>query len=143
MNNANIFIKNSNNTGVYLYSKMGDKLPVVLQNALKRGKDRWGDTPTMTRIIFSEMIQNDVLGNTGFGISNSIMDNDHLILVVDDANCRIGVFGETGRKWISYTYQQFISLTTRQLDWFTIANGYTLEHDTGAYVRTGTDPYVF
>lgn len=40
-----------------------------MQEALRRGRDRWGDPSYLTRVIFSEMIQDEVFEVTGFGIS--------------------------------------------------------------------------
>ena len=69
---------------IYLYTHWnGAVLPQILQSALKRGMSRWGDAPYLTRIIFSEMVKDDVMGETGAGISTYITDNSHAIIVVD------------------------------------------------------------
>lgn len=70
---------------VYLYSNnKGYLLPLILKNALIRGqKDRWNDTQYLSRIIFCEMIKDDVLGTTGYGISSVIFDNEHTTIDVD------------------------------------------------------------
>lgn len=46
----------------------GSHMRETLAAALDRGRGRWGDATYLTRIIFSEMIQSDVLGETGYGI---------------------------------------------------------------------------
>lgn len=72
--------------GVFLYTHWGgSNLPIDLQHALRR-KERWQDGPYLTRIIFCEMMRDssdDPLGGeTGFGISTDICDNEHPILAV-------------------------------------------------------------
>lgn len=69
---------------VYLYTHWyGSNLKEMLVNALKRGRDRWTDEAYLTRIIFCEMIKDEVLEDTGYGISTEIQDNEHEILEVD------------------------------------------------------------
>jgi hypothetical protein len=61
---------------IYLYAHWGgDELPKTLANALDRGRNRWDDPSYLNRIIFSEMIQEDVLGETGFGLSSFYQDS--------------------------------------------------------------------
>lgn len=80
---ANIVVK-SDYGSVCLYSHWGgSELPEVLRSALKRGKDRLGDEQYLARIIFCEMVQGDVLGNTGFGITAVPYDGDDRIILVD------------------------------------------------------------
>jgi hypothetical protein len=70
--------------GIHLYSHWGgSNLPTVLKSALERGRDRWGDPQYLGRIIFSEMIQDSTLDNTGFGLSVDVGDGDDRILTVD------------------------------------------------------------
>jgi len=69
---------------IYMYTHWdGTSLPVTLQDALKRGQSRWDDPQYLNRIIFSEMIQNDVLDDTGYGLSTEIGDNEHEIIYVN------------------------------------------------------------
>jgi hypothetical protein len=66
---ANIHIIETEGAGIYFYTHWtGYKLPQTLQVALARGKDRWNDETYLNRIIFSEMIKNNVLDETGFGL---------------------------------------------------------------------------
>jgi hypothetical protein len=51
-------------------------LPAVVAEALKRGKGRWDDESYLNRIVFSEMIQDDVLSETGYGIMVGDADYD-------------------------------------------------------------------
>jgi hypothetical protein len=69
---------------IYFYSHWtGSALPLILQKALERGRGRWGDESYLNRIIFSEMIQDDVMAETGYGISTSLGDGGHAIVYVD------------------------------------------------------------
>ena len=57
------------NPDLYFYTHWGaESLPEVVANALARGRDRWTDEEYLNRFIFSEMIQGDVLEETGYGI---------------------------------------------------------------------------
>ena len=55
---------------IYFYTHWGaEHLEDVLRAALVRGRSRWGDPDYLARIIFSEMIQREVLETTGYGIA--------------------------------------------------------------------------
>lgn len=83
---ANIVVQGDGDAEIYLYTHWdGSFLPKVLQDALLRGKSRWNDSNYLTRIIFSQMIQNSVMDETGYGISTCIIDNNYPLLVVDCA----------------------------------------------------------
>jgi hypothetical protein len=65
----NVVVKHDQERAVALYTHWGGSdLPATLANALKRGESRWDDSTYLTRIIFSEMIQREVLSETGYGI---------------------------------------------------------------------------
>lgn len=69
---------------VFLYTHSeGTELPTVVQSALQRSEDRWDDDQYLTRVIFSEMIKDDIDGTTGFGITSDIRDRDDRIITVD------------------------------------------------------------
>lgn len=76
-----IYLKNDE---IYLYSHWDSvkDLIEILRLALIRGKERWDDVEYLNRIIFCEMIKDDVLSLTGFGISTSIFDGQ-IVLRVD------------------------------------------------------------
>ena len=85
---ANIVIRSDDATSehntLYLYTHWsGSELPKILAAALKRGKSRWDDEPYLNRIIFSEMIKDNPMGETGFGITPYVTDGDDRLLVVD------------------------------------------------------------
>jgi hypothetical protein len=82
--NIAITSKTEPGRAIYLYSHWGGPdMHVVLQHALKRGQDRWDDPPYLTRIIFSEMIKDEVLQNTGYGISLEPWDEQYPTIIVD------------------------------------------------------------
>lgn len=65
----NVVVRHSDQHSVALYTHWsGSELPGVLAAALDRGRGRWGDPIYLTRIIFSEMIQGEVMSETGYGI---------------------------------------------------------------------------
>jgi hypothetical protein len=68
-NRGQVKIISEGNPDLYLYTHWGaDVLPNVVADALRRGSGRWDDEEYLNRIIFSEMIQYNVLEETGFGI---------------------------------------------------------------------------
>jgi hypothetical protein len=65
----NVVLPNEYGESVALYTHWGgSELPATVADALARGKNRWTDETYLTRIIFSEMIKDEVLGETGYGI---------------------------------------------------------------------------
>lgn len=75
---------------VYLYSHWGGyDMPLVVQKALAK-KWRWDDGAYLARIIFDQMTEGSVGGETGFGIDTRPCDNEHPYIVVDPATRRVG-----------------------------------------------------
>jgi hypothetical protein len=71
-NRANIEIKYQDGGSIFLYSHWdGVGVDDIVKRALssKRGQNRLDDESYLARIIFSEMIKDDVLGEIGYGIS--------------------------------------------------------------------------
>lgn len=69
---------------VFFYTHWaGTELPKTVGDALARSEDRWDDGPYLARIIFEEMIKDDIGSNTGYGISTVEMDPEHPLIVVD------------------------------------------------------------
>src|SRR5882672_3955030 len=82
---------------VYLYTHWGgDGLPHTVQKALAK-KWRWDDGIYLARIIFDQMINGNQGTETGFGISTSISDNEHPIVVVNPREQKVG-FAKEGRE---------------------------------------------
>ena len=74
---ANVFVRETRKegvVGVYLYTHWaGRELAQTVYDALTRGRDRWDDGQYLTRIIFEEMIDEDRMGLTGYGISATML----------------------------------------------------------------------
>ena len=87
---ANIcFIQDTNNKdgakGVYLYSHSeGTDLYKLAAKALNSpdARSRWSDIVYLTRIVIQDILR-DKEGPLGWGISASLTDNEHPILVID------------------------------------------------------------
>ena len=64
-----IFKDQKDSPAVVLYSHWGQtEWQRDLAMALEHSKPRWGDTSYFTRMMISYLIQDSVLGDTGFGI---------------------------------------------------------------------------
>lgn len=115
---GNIVIKQNdrNQSAPYLYFYThwaGSEIARTLQDALKRGKDRWDDEQYLSRIIFCEMIKGDVLKTDGYGISTYMGDNEHDFLVVDSnkqtvSRVKEGDPGATPEK--TWSFEDFVNL---------------------------------
>jgi hypothetical protein len=69
---------------IYLYTHWGaEHFEDVLRAALVRGRSRWSDPEYLARIIFCEMIRDDVLDTTGYGIAPYVMDDEFPTIEVD------------------------------------------------------------
>lgn len=80
---ANVVIKEVGGGQVALYTHWdGSNLPSIVQKALAR-RQRWQDDAYLARIIFSEMIKNDVASETGYGISTVILDGAGKVIYLD------------------------------------------------------------
>jgi hypothetical protein len=67
---GNVILTYEEGGEIYLYTHWGgSELKQTLKDALLRGRDRWDDPSYLARIIFSEMIKDNIDGNTGFGIA--------------------------------------------------------------------------
>lgn len=106
---GNIVVKQSGDAGsIFFYTHYdGSNLPRILQAALIRGEDRWDDEPYLGRIIFSELVKDDVLGNLGYGISTYETDNEHPILYVDSKTQTVRCGNNSKFTW---TFKEFIEL---------------------------------
>lgn len=80
---AQVFMKDE---GVYLYQHWdGDDLMDKVVRAVQSdvGKGRQNDPEYLTRIIFCEMVKDDVAGETGYGISTSMHGDIEYLVTVD------------------------------------------------------------
>lgn len=106
---GNVLIKeNAEDKGIYLYTHWsGTELPDVVKSALARGKGRWGDTPYLTRIIFSDMIRDDIDGETGYGIGSHEVDGNHPTIILNDGAHTVTI------EDVRWTYKEFSEHGTR------------------------------
>lgn len=101
---AEIAVRSDDET-VYLYSHWdGNSLINVLRAALVRGKSRWDDPPYLTRIIFCEMVKDEISGLEGYGIWSSHQESEHGLYLVDINNQKVDINGSV------FSFQEFISL---------------------------------
>jgi hypothetical protein len=77
-------------SSVVLYSHWGqDSWQPDLAMALEHARPRWSDSSYATRMMISYLMQDDVLGETGFGIYSVMGDNYDLgeqTVVIDFVN---------------------------------------------------------
>ena len=77
----------------------------MLKRALKRGIDRWDDESYLARIIFCEMIMDDVDGTRNFGISTYVQDNEYPIFCVNSSEQKVYI--KNGDEW---RFEDFVEL---------------------------------
>lgn len=93
---ANVYVKGYNGQGVYLYTHWsGYELPGIVRDALARG-ERHSDGAYLARIVFQQMLDGDD-GTTGYGISATLGDNSHPIIVLDP-QAETVAFAEDGQE---------------------------------------------
>ena len=120
---ANVFVREKLKdevVGVYLYTHWaGHELAQTVHDALTRGRSRWDDSPYLARIIFDEMVKDDHGGETGYGISATMGDNGHQIIVVDPSQERIGFCKEGAEKTpgleLLWSFEEYVALSSEEL----------------------------
>ena len=89
---SNIVIAENGHTTVIFYGHwLGEGYVEIVQEAIKRAKDpringnvdRTRDTSYFSAIVARVLLKPDINGALGYGISNSILDNEYPLLVVD------------------------------------------------------------
>jgi len=83
-------------SGVFLYTHWrGNKLFDIVKKVILRGK-RLDDVEYLTRIIFCEMVKDEILDETGYGIGTSMHgDLDNPLVEIDVKNAKVIYDGET------------------------------------------------
>ncbi len=108
---SNIIIVYENDDKIGFYTHWGGShLPNTLKDALIRGKNRWDDESYLARIIFSEMIKEEILEETGYGIYpvNSISyEEDHSSIYVFMKKKEVSI-GQIVRTFEDYIKQTFV-----------------------------------
>jgi hypothetical protein len=80
---SNIVIKQHDGNRVWLYGHwMGaDSINVVRDTLAHR--ERWSDAPYLARMLFNRMTLGQEQGDTGYGISTYMCDNEYPVIVLD------------------------------------------------------------
>lgn len=82
---SNIVIEQGDGSRVWLYGHwMGEDSINVVRDTLSH-RERWSDAPYLARMLFNRMTRGSELGDTGYGISTSMCDNEHPVIVLDPA----------------------------------------------------------
>lgn len=107
---SNIIIEDGDkDKRVYLYGHwMGLDYIEILAKALSRAKDRWDDAAYIARVIFCDMVRNDLDGTTGYGIATSKPDNEYPYLVLDCRKQTVTLETEDGDVLLSKSIEAFI-----------------------------------
>jgi len=101
---------------VYFYGHWsGNRFVECTQDALKsaEGRGRWSDESYLSRIIFN-YLQGDDRGETGFGISPFICDNEHDLLVVSPSQNKVWRETEGGEVKNTWSFAEFIAIEKLQ-----------------------------
>lgn len=81
---ANVKFIDEAGESVYFYTHCtGSNLPTVVRDALERGRSRWSNSAYLARIVFSEMIRDELLEETGYGISAQPYDAEGREITID------------------------------------------------------------
>lgn len=100
---ASILIR-SDDEQVCLYQHYdGHKLDAVLKSALKRGRNRWEDFGYLARIVFCEMVKDDLAGTENYGLHQHVPPDVDIVIVVDIAAQTVT------RKGSAVSFAQFAS----------------------------------
>lgn len=102
-------------TKIYLYQHYdGYNLPNTVRDALKRGKDRWDDPEYLARIVFCEMIRDDIDVTTGYGIDAAFHDDVEYLITLHTDTLRI-VINHINSHSDSLSFEEYINST--QTEW--------------------------
>lgn len=120
---ANVLVRDNYDPGVFLYTHWGGyELPQTVQRALRR-EERWSDTPYLARIVFSEMIRDEIDGETGYGISSVMVgDNGYPVIVLDTSKQTVSYISEDDARYkktdspaASWSMEDYISLSEEEI----------------------------
>lgn len=113
---SNIVIEDHRGKRVYLYSHWGGQSVIgAAIHGLESGRAQ--DAAYLARIVFEAMVGDDRGGETGYGISTEVQDNEHEILVLS----------EDGEAWFEdedgnlltgrVPHQKFLDVVLGQENW--------------------------
>lgn len=99
-------LKDGSPARIYLYTHWkGSSIKETLQRALRK-RQRWDDSPYLTRIIFNEL-QGKNRGEAGFGISPFLDDNENNILIVNPEVQKVTLEDENGSVLKCWSFEKF------------------------------------
>ena len=80
---SNIVVKQPDGSSVWLYGHwMGEDSIRIVHEVLSR-KQRWADHAYLARMLFNKMTEGSIDGETGYGISTTMQDNEYPIIVLN------------------------------------------------------------
>ena len=86
--------------GVWLYTHWkATELPDTIRRALAR-KERWDNPEYLARIIFCEMIRDDIEGTTGYGIGAGQHGDVDRVVEIDCQNKKVALILGDSDSWI-------------------------------------------
>lgn len=102
---ANVKWVDSDDGVLHFYTHWsGYKLQATVAAALNRGRNRWDDDQYLARIVFCEMIQDDVVGGeTGFGLATYVGDGEDRIVTVNTKTQTVVDFAG-----VEHTFENYI-----------------------------------
>jgi hypothetical protein len=104
---ANVVIKEVGGGQVVLYTHWdASSLPETVKKALAR-RQRWDDESYLARIIFSEMIKDDIASETGYGIGSVVGDGADKLIEISIEAQTVSVYGKP-----AMSFEAFITAKT-------------------------------
>lgn len=99
-------IINEGEPTLYLYTHWGaSSLEHTVADALARGENRWSDPEYLNRIIFSEMIKDDVDSEVGYGIGFFQHGDVWKLVVINHVDKTVGI------KVVNYSKVDLVNYT--------------------------------
>jgi len=93
---------------VYLYTHWdADRLPEIVKAAMVRGRKVWDDGEYLARVIFCEMIKDEVMGLSGNGISTQPFDAWRRIYINTDE--RSIIIRDNGKFVINMSFEDYVT----------------------------------
>lgn len=114
---ANVKFKYHDDSVVYFYTHWnGNDLPVLVRDALIRGRERWNDPSYLARVIFCEMVRDNMEGVTGYGISTRIEDNNRLLTEVNTSESVVRFLEEDGAIVHEWSFEDYVMLADDDIE---------------------------
>lgn len=105
---SNIAIVQMDGTRVWLYGHwMGNESLTHAVAGLKSGRST--DDSYLARVIFTSMVKGDIGGETGYGITTYITDNEYPVVVIDPQSQKVWL-EPGGDRTPRVSYSKFIDL---------------------------------